>query len=284
MSTELLGLVWPLQLPPTQKVVMLAVADRVHRDSSGAYPSVATLALDTCLSVRTVRLALRGLEVAGLISTRLRTGTSSYYVPNVDRLEDLHEERRQARKAAQAAAPTPAAGAGVPRHDVPGGAAPHAGGGGTTCRLTVIPNTNTSPLTPQPSAGGLAGSAAKGSGTAEQPSRAKAIGIAAWLAQVNAAGEKAIPADDPVYDYAAKVGIPDDMLLLCWREFKRRALERGNRQMDWRRTFRNCVRASWYGFWILRPGEAAQLHTKGEMAKRFFEAEDAQAGQEGGGA
>ena len=130
MSTELLGLVWPLKLPAPQKVVLLAIADRVSRDQQGAFPSIATLADDSCLAERTVRQALRGLEAAGLIATRLRTGTSSYYVPNVDRLEDLQAERLEARRLLRASAQTSNEGG----QELPGGAAGAAGGGGTTCR------------------------------------------------------------------------------------------------------------------------------------------------------
>lgn len=123
MSTELLGLVWPLKLPASQKVVLLAIADRVSRDQRGAFPSIATLADDSCLAERTVRQALRGLEAAGLIATRLRTGTSSYYVPNVDRLEDLQAERLEARRLLRVSAQTSNEGG----HELPGG-------GGRSCR------------------------------------------------------------------------------------------------------------------------------------------------------
>jgi hypothetical protein len=108
------------------------------------------------------------------------------------------------------------------------------------------------------------------------------VGLATWLAEVNAAGEVAIPEGDPIYAYVDRVGIGRDLLLLCWREFKRRQLEGAKRQKDWRRTFRNCVQGSWYGLWFL-PGHGAeaQLTSKGEQVRRFFEAEDA-AGAAGG--
>lgn len=110
------------------------------------------------------------------------------------------------------------------------------------------------------------------------------LGMKAWLEQVAAAGEKAIPADDAVYRYAATVGIGDDLLLLCWREFKRRQLAGQKRQKDWRQTFRNCVQGSWYRLWFLKGGEGAQLTSAGEQVRRFFEAEDEAAGQDGGAA
>lgn len=295
MSVELLGLVWPLQLPAAQKVVMLAVADRTHRDSDGTMPALATLARDTCLSVRTVREALRGLEVAGLIFTRLRTGQSSFYVPNVDMLEDLHAQRRAARRAAmelpaeapkpphnQAAEPvcnndTPAVSAGVPRRDLPGGAAVSAGDPGKCRRLTSNTlNTNT-PHTPLAAPGGLA-SPAVGSDVGKVSAITKGrpmLGMAAWMAEVKARGEDAVPADDPVFAYAETVGLPRELVALCWREFKRRQLASGKRQKDWRRTFRNCVEANWYGLWWMRAGEPAQLSSQGEQVRRFFEAEDA---------
>lgn len=108
--------------------------------------------------------------------------------------------------------------------------------------------------------------------------------MAAWLEAVKARGEDAIPADDPVFRYAERVGLSRDLVALCWREFKRRMLAGQKRQKDWRRHFRNCVEGSWYGLWAMRAGSEAVLTSKGEQVQRYFAAEDAeQAGQAGQG-
>lgn len=90
--------------------------------------------------------------------------------------------------------------------------------------------------------------------------------IAEWLATVDG---DAIPADDPVFDYAAKVGIPADFLLLAWTEFEARHLESGKRYKDWRAAFRKCVRDNWYRLWWVDPktGDYA-LTTQGVQAQR----------------
>lgn len=90
--------------------------------------------------------------------------------------------------------------------------------------------------------------------------------IADWLATVEG---DAIPADDPVFDYAAKVGIPPGFLLLAWTEFEARHLESGKRYKDWRAAFRKCVRDNWYRLWWVDPktGDYA-LTTQGVQAQR----------------
>lgn len=90
--------------------------------------------------------------------------------------------------------------------------------------------------------------------------------IADWLATVDG---DAIPADDPVFEYAAKVGIPADFLLLAWTEFEARHLESGKRYKDWRAAFRKCVRDNWYRLWWVDPktGDYA-LTTQGVQAQR----------------
>lgn len=90
--------------------------------------------------------------------------------------------------------------------------------------------------------------------------------IGEWLALCREKGEMPIPADDPVYAYCAKVGIPDDLLALQWAEFKLRRGESTKRQADWRRAFRNSVRDNWYRLWYIAPGQAAQLTTTGRQA------------------
>jgi hypothetical protein len=90
------------------------------------------------------------------------------------------------------------------------------------------------------------------------------------LAACREAGEKAIPADDPVYDYAKQVGIGADILALHWWTFKRRRLEGGKRQRGiagWRQAFRNSVRDNWYRLWVILPGEQAKLTTVGLQAQ-----------------
>lgn len=69
MSIE--AMVWALNhapcSSPTEKLVLLALANHARPDGSAAFPAVATIQRYTLLSERAVRMQLRALERAGLI-------------------------------------------------------------------------------------------------------------------------------------------------------------------------------------------------------------------------
>ena len=87
-------------------------------------------------------------------------------------------------------------------------------------------------------------------------------------------GEKPIPESDPIFRYAAEVGISPEMLAACWSVFKRKQLAPAvttgklKSYADWRATFRNAVRENWYELWFMLEGEDARWTTKGEQARR----------------
>ncbi|AXE96969.1 hypothetical protein CUJ90_28255 [Paraburkholderia terricola] len=89
-------------------------------------------------------------------------------------------------------------------------------------------------------------------------------------------GEKPIPEGDSIFDYAAKAGIPNDILLMHWQEFKARYCEEGAKhQKDWRAVYRNSVRGNWYKLWRMDGNGACTLTTVGEQAKRAHMKESA---------
>lgn len=90
--------------------------------------------------------------------------------------------------------------------------------------------------------------------------------ITEWLGSLGDAD--AIPANDPVYAYAEKAGIPDDFLLLSWAEFKSAYTASGKRQKDFPATYRNAVKGNWYKLWWITPDGEYRLTTAGEQAKR----------------
>ena len=101
--------------------------------------------------------------------------------------------------------------------------------------------------------------------------KSKALSLTDWLAQVAAAGEKAIPDDDAVRSYAAQAGIPDDFLLLAWVEFKARYSEPDAKTYtDWRQVFRNAVRGNWLKLWFVNQ-DGYQLTTAGRQAQQLLE-------------
>lgn len=60
-------------LDPTQRVVLIALAERAHKDGSKSFPAVDTISGCCCISHRTAQRALRELEAAGWI-TKTRGG------------------------------------------------------------------------------------------------------------------------------------------------------------------------------------------------------------------
>lgn len=101
--------------------------------------------------------------------------------------------------------------------------------------------------------------------------KSKALPLTDWLAQLAAAGEKAIPDDDAVRSYAAQAGIPDDFLLLAWVEFKARYTQPGAKTYtDWRAVFRNAVRGNWLKLWFVNQ-DGYQLTTAGRQAQHLLE-------------
>lgn len=102
---------------------------------------------------------------------------------------------------------------------------------------------------------------------AAQP-RAKKIGLDAFLAECAAIGEPPIKPDDPIYDYAASIGLPDAFLVLAWQEFKAR--RRSNKQAGirgWRQHFRDAVKQNWFHLWYAKD-ETWELTTAGKQAQR----------------
>ncbi len=102
------------------------------------------------------------------------------------------------------------------------------------------------------------------------PSEPKSL--QAWLAECKAKGEEPIPDDDPVYAYAASVGITTELLQLHWDEFRLRRSEASKRQRDWRQTFRNSVRDNWFRLWWVPPGKPAEISSAGRQAMAAREA------------
>lgn len=62
--------VWGVQLPTTQKLVLLAMADHADDEGGNAYPSVSKLANKCGVSERAIQYALKQLRVAGYLEVQ----------------------------------------------------------------------------------------------------------------------------------------------------------------------------------------------------------------------
>lgn len=103
---------------------------------------------------------------------------------------------------------------------------------------------------------------------AARKSKKGEITLAQFLENCKADGEQSIPADDPIWEYASKVGITEEMIAVAWMEFKAAYLTASKRYRDWRQTFRNAVRRNWYKLWFISDGQEATWTTAGEQARR----------------
>jgi hypothetical protein len=95
-----------------------------------------------------------------------------------------------------------------------------------------------------------------------------AIALQTYLDDCKQAGKKPIPEDDSVFEYASKVGIPNDFLRLQWLEFKARYTEAGaKRYKAWPTVFGKSVRGNWFHLWYAKDGGYV-LSTTGEQARK----------------
>lgn len=103
--------------------------------------------------------------------------------------------------------------------------------------------------------------------------RAKSVTLADWIDALE--GGDAVPADDPIFDWAGKVGLPREWIALAWWAFEGRYTGDGQgaakTYTDWRATFRNAVREDWLKLWRMGP-DGYLLTTAGQQAQREMRA------------
>ena len=89
--------VWKLDLPPTEKFVLLAIADFSNDKTGIAWPSQSTIALKTCLSRQTVNKAIKRLCAKGVLVSSKRSAegksTSNVYRIDIVALRDIQPNK-----------------------------------------------------------------------------------------------------------------------------------------------------------------------------------------------
>jgi Helix-turn-helix domain len=78
MSVRVMTVVWQLQLPAYEKLLLLALADNAN-DEGECFPSINTLVAKSGISERVVQRKLTVLRNAGHIECHFRTGRSTWY-------------------------------------------------------------------------------------------------------------------------------------------------------------------------------------------------------------
>lgn len=103
----------------------------------------------------------------------------------------------------------------------------------------------------------------------DKPKVSNRVNLENWLSSL-ADDERAIPDNDPIFDYAEKAGIPVDYLELAWLRFRESMLAKGNLQAGskgWRAHFRNAVQGNWYKLWYF-DGEGKCILTTAGVQQR----------------
>lgn len=96
-----------------------------------------------------------------------------------------------------------------------------------------------------------------------------AIALKTYLENCKVSGVKSIPEDDPVFDYAQKIGLPDDFLRLQFLEFRDRYTMPGAKKYKaWKTVFRKSVQGNWFKLWYCDASGQYLLTTVGQQADR----------------
>ena len=242
MSINVMNLVWNhYPRGGSEKLALLALADWCDDEGGSLYPSIATVARKIAVSESQARRILHGfideglLEVVGNHGGGARTQTRRYRLV-IARLAPARVN------ASPRAAATPCTGAHHPSHACASPLAP------------VRPNPSVNRQEPSLPA----------------PAKPGAATLQIFLERCKAEGAKPIAADDPVFAYADKVGLSEQMIALAWAAFKARFLAGSQKQKDWRAHFRNAVRANWFRLWFIADDGSAALTTAGRQAAREY--------------
>ena len=78
MSTRIMAVIWPLQMPQVAKSVYISLADNAN-DHGTCWPSIATICERVCASERAVQNAVLWLEKHGALTRQMSTGRSTKY-------------------------------------------------------------------------------------------------------------------------------------------------------------------------------------------------------------
>lgn len=223
-------------------LMLLAIADFAD-DDGRAYPSVSTLAEKCRMKPRNASAILSALRASGELDVRMNEGPRGANMYRIVLAAQPMQIRAgvQKRAGVQESAFPPAETCVKPLQD-----------------SAYKPSVNHQEPSECAQAPSLDGRKAK-SGF---------ITLAQFLERCKASGEKSIPADDPIWEYAHKVGITNEMIAVAWLEFKAAYLSSAKIYKDWRQTFRNAVRRNWYKLWFIADGQEATWTTAGEQARR----------------
>lgn len=79
MSIKLISAAWDLDIPSTEKMVLMCLCDFANDEGEHCWPSISTIARKCSKGERTVQAAIRALEGMGFLTTHPRSGTSNSF-------------------------------------------------------------------------------------------------------------------------------------------------------------------------------------------------------------
>lgn len=245
MSIKVMSWVWQhSQLGGPTLLLLLAIADFAN-DAGIAFPAVATLAAKIRMSERNTQYLLKKLEESGELIIEKNAGPKGC---NLFRVQSL--------QGADFAGVQPV---------VKGGAT---GGKKGVQAFAPEPSLNHQ----EPSIESHSDEIAKQKNKKPKQKRESET-LKAFIERCKTERVKTVPADDPIFGYAEKVGLSEQMLALAWAAFKSQYLPSMKRQKDWRAHFRNAVRGNWFKLWFIAENGSATLTTAGRQAQLEQEAD-----------
>jgi hypothetical protein len=217
--------------------VLAVIINFFNEDDGIAWPAVETIAEQSNVSCRGVFRSIVKLERIGHLTIRRGGHRSNHYIPRLDNDTVVRDDRFVRGD----------------RSDIPDMT--------VTKTLTTVSETPCQPCHPI-----LLKNFPSELTQRRAQKRAPSVELQTWLDSLGDAD--AIPADDAIFAYAEKVGIPVDFLELSWGRFVEDMTERKTKKSNWRAHYRNFVRGNWYKIWWFAPSGDCQLTTTGYQARR----------------
>ena len=209
MSHALTTACRPLQLPPTQKAVLMALADFAN-DAGECWPSIRAICEWTCYSERAVRNAIRQLESSGhVVCDASRGRNSNRYTITRNPAAGAPLTRQQVPPAGGAGLPNPAGDTELTRHM-------------TTPTRQQVPPTRQQvpPNRKEPSLRATAKRTVKKSAPANAVARPDEVQEQVWIDWLALRKAKKAPVTETVLKQAsaesAKAGLPLNRFLEIW--------------------------------------------------------------------
>jgi hypothetical protein len=261
------------------RVTLLALAEFADETGANSYPAAASLAKMTGSSERTVRTALGLAQKAGWFvraqPTKGGSGSGKEWAsyryslvipedadtrrpPEVIRAERIAAATEHG--AAKSAAPS-----GVCSGNSRSMVRQFPSDGAATVAAELAFDLANNSQSKEPKSDALASADGALSRERSKSSQARKT-FDAWLESFDD-GADVVAADDPVFDYADKIGLPRDFLVLAWKVFEADHEESPARSADWPSLFGRHVRKNYFGIWFVR-GDAFALTTRGKQAAK----------------